>query len=334
MNHPERPSAIALCYEDRDEWRENSTISLAQEACRWLAPHQDVDLAAALIESSGIATLRLPLGGNRREYYDLLKSMPGLMLWNITDGLTVFCGSLIPSFAKILRIPSFGSPTYVQGLCQHKHHWRAILLGQAITCAPGCVIRDGSQQERAALSALTPPLFVKTATYGNNAGFSLIEPLAATADEAYTQAKRLVEGGLGPVLIEEFASGAEYSVWCFEGTTWEFVVYRKEYTADYHLTEMKDNGTGTTSAFSLGKVEAPEIVDLCRKIIDVIGIRDYVRIDIRINKNGVPIPIDLNTGAFLAGSSFRAACNELRTSAEAMLGDLIRASWQRQVASQ
>lgn len=208
---------MILCYEDRDEWAQSSQIPLASEAARWLAPKADVDLAANLVSVNGMEVVRLPLTSTSRSgILTVLKQHPAQMLWNVTDGLTVFCGSLIPSLAKIIKVPALGSDTYVQGMCQNKHHWKAVLGAHGLPCLPGVVVRQDDHAEVDRIKDLKLPLFVKAATYGNNAGFSVVDPIAMSHDEAAAKTRQLLAGGLGPILVEEYAAGTEYSVWCFE----------------------------------------------------------------------------------------------------------------------
>ncbi|MFT0533272.1 hypothetical protein ACMHYJ_10675 [Castellaniella hirudinis] len=326
------PKTIVLCYEDRHDWTQASTLPLAAEAARCLAPKADIELAARLVSANGMEAVHLPLMSvSQKEIVSTLKRHPMSMLWNVTDGLTVFCGSLIPSFGKILKIPTFGSSTYVQGLCQNKHHWRAVLETNGIRCLPGAVVRQGAQDERHRIEQLAPPLFVKVATYGNNAGFAVASPIAVSHQEAFAKARHLLDGGLGPVLVEEYAAGREYSVWCFETQAWNTVVYEKVMDTPYLTTAAKDRSPHA-GCYHLRQCEAAHISALALQVVAALGIRDYVRLDIRESEEGVPYPIDVNTGAFLVGRSFELACTALKGSPQAMFSALVRQSWRRQTS--
>lgn len=332
MTRPTQPTSIALFYEDRDEWKATSSIPLSSEAARWLAPPIEIAEARRLIESCSISVIPVPINQNlRASIYELLADKSDIMIWNLSDGLTVFNGSLVPSLARLLRIPSFGSSTYVQGLCQHKHHWKAVLTAHGINCAPSVVVREGVQSELDAIRLLSSPHFVKTATYGNNAGYSVVDPISATAEEAFEKAKALISGGLGPVLVETYLPGREYSVWCLEHGIWSSAIYEKVTDAPYLMTEIKDRKQSAYN-YNLERRFCSNIDAIIANIINIIGIKDYVRVDIREDKFGNPLPIDINTGAFLIGRSFNMACRDLHDSPDGMFRSIVQSSWQRQTA--
>jgi D-alanine-D-alanine ligase and related ATP-grasp enzymes len=276
--------------------------------------------------------IHLPLmSASRQEIVSTLKRHPAPMLWNVTDGLTVFCGSLVPSLGRILKIPTLGSDTYVQGICQNKHHWRAVLDAHGIRCLPGAVVRVGEWDEYRRVSELDLPLFVKAATYGNNTGFSVVDPIASSHDDACAKARQLLDGGLGPVLVEKYAEGREYSVWCFETQGWDAVVYEKVMDMPYLTIAAKDKKSYAGN-YRLVPCEAEPIATLALKIVATLGIRDYVRFDIRECEHGIAYPIDINTGAFLVGRSFDLACCTLRGSPQRMFSAIVEQSWRRQMA--
>lgn len=330
MATSEMPAAIGLCFEDRAAWQSTSNIVRADEAARWLAPRSDISLAEALVRDIGIESILIPLSNYHRcDLAKLLSSNRDMMLWNVTDGVTAFCGSLVPSLARIMRIPYFGSSTYVQGLCQHKHHWKAVLTAHGILCSPSAVIRSSENSDYKGAYSLKPPLFVKPTSYGNNAGLSLIDPVSFTVDEAIEKASILIRSGLGPALIEEFAPGHEYSIWGFKTNKWEFSAFKKIMDTPYLLTEVKDRKP-TRRIFSMHNVEVPDATAVCEKVVRILEIDDYVRFDVRDDRFGRPLPIDINTGAFLTGRSFDLACRQLKGSATKMFHDIVKQSWARQ----
>lgn len=324
---------MVLCYEDRHDWERSSTLPMASEASRFLAPKADIELAVELVSANGIEAVFLPLMSvSPRHIVSTLERHAAPMLWNVTDGLTVFRGSLIPSFGRILRVPALGSDTYVQGICQNKHHWRAVLEAHGVDCLPGAVIRSGEPDEYQRVTELRPPLFVKTATYGNNTGFALVDPIAPSQDDAFAKASRLLHGGLGPILIEEYASGKEYSVWCFETQIWQAFVFEKVTDLPYLTNDVKDK-TPHSGQYRLEPCDAKHIESLSVYIVNILGIHDYVRLDIRECEKGNSYPIDINTGAFLVGRSFEMACRACCGSKRDTFAALVEASWNRQNTS-
>jgi D-alanine-D-alanine ligase-like ATP-grasp enzyme len=325
------PETIALFYEERDVWRNHhSQMPLASEAVRWLAPQEELQFVAHLIENASMNVLHLPLG--RMNPTDIISKVlsrrQSIMTWNVTDGLINFQGSLVPAMAELLDIPSFGSPSYVQGVCQNKHHWKSIVAAQGIPVLPGAVIQDGSSEEYQRIANLRPPFFVKTATYGNNAGFDVVDPLANTPAEAMRKAGILINGGLSPILIEEYASGFEYSAWLLKmGQNWSCYLYRRKMNAPYLSNAIKDN---TSIEEQIEIISDNRIEDMSRRLVRILGIKDYVRIDFRTTIDNAVVPIDINTGAFFSGGSLE--CLFARSGGiNSAFQKLIQCSWHSQI---
>ena len=99
--------------------------------------------------------------------------------------------------------------------------------------------------------------------------------------------------------------------------------------APYLLTEIKDRKPNGKS-LAMEYVNAPEVVDLCERVVQILEIDDYVRMDVREDRFGQPLPIDINTGAFLTGRSFELACRHVKGSTSEMFKEIVRQSWLRQ----
>jgi len=336
----ELPGLLLLCHENRGNWIEGASIAWADEAARWLAPQYELDFVRKLVADAGFAFVDVPLSGlDSGRACRLLRDTPRPMLWNITDGIGAFIGSLAPSMAHLLGVPFLGSSTYVQGLCQYKHHWRVALEASGVHCLPGALIRQGTAAEADAVSTLSAPLFVKPAALGNNAGFASVPPMSDDAEQAMTKARSLLAGGLGPVLVEEFAPGDEYAVWAFHTGDWRYWGYRKRLAAPFATNAIKDSehqwtrsGAGGPAAH-FDEDASPELLLLTWEIISALDIKDYVRIEFRRHRDDRLYPIDINTGAFFTSRSFEAAATALEGGSAPLLRTLIGHSYSRQIAT-
>lgn len=99
----------------------------------------------------------------------------------------------------------------------------------------------------------------------------------------------------------------------------------------YLITEAKDKKPYVGN-YRLERRESSRIARLALEAISILGIRDYVRFDIRECGQGIAYPIDVNTGAFLVGRSFELACTALRGSPQQMFAAMVSQSWCRQMA--
>lgn len=306
----------------------------SEERARWLPPKEEILLATHLVESAGVKPVLISINGDHRQDLKKLSDFAQPMLWNVSDGLEGFLGSFIPAYAQLLGVPWLGSPTYTQGLGQHKHHWRAVLAAHNVFCLPGIIIRSADVHQEAteieiAKQHLTPPFFVKATSYGNNAGFIIEDPMAETLSIALDKARHLVSLGLGPILVEEYAPGDEFSVWAFELDRWEYQSFQKYVDAPYLLTALKDRQDISVN-YDLQPCDISELAHLTERIIDILKISDYVRIEFRRCRDGNLAPIDINTGAFLVGRSFDLAAQKLSGSQENLFKELVLKSYTRQ----
>ena len=148
---------------------------------------------------------------------------------------------------------------------------------------------------------------------------------------ALDKARHLVSQNLGPVIIEEYAPGDEFSTWAFELDQWKYQSFQKHIDAPYLLTSLKDK-QDTSVDYNLEACDGFELETLTRSIIDILKISDYVRIEYRQCRNGKLAPIDINTGAFLVGRSFDMAAKRISGSQETLFKELVHESYTRQMS--
>lgn len=294
---------------------------------RWLISEYELQFTLDLLSEAGIENKRV--SASYEEFHKETSKISNKIIWNLSDGIDKFAGSLIPAFAALNKMPFFGSSCYVQSICQMKHHWKAVLRESGIKIVPGVSMRDGDV-DTLYRSELRGPFFVKTATYGNNAGYAVADPMATDAIEATEKARLLLSHGLGPILIEEFASGIEYTVWCLHMKEWLFFAFEKINDEPYITNAKKDSIVGVNNT-KTKMIESQRLVDLAREVVDVLKIKDFARIDFRTTAEGHVCPIDINTGAFLTGPSVATALETRSMTLADALRALLQSSYSRQV---
>jgi hypothetical protein len=123
-------------YEDRKRWQANAVLEgmapeAAYEASLWLLGKQDAEaICTGLAEVADAAGVDVRLV----ELDDFVQELPflfshhssGLLLWNITDGHSLFRGSHLAGLAEFADIPYFGNPPYAQALGQDKYKFHLL----------------------------------------------------------------------------------------------------------------------------------------------------------------------------------------------------------------
>lgn len=196
-------------------------------------------------------------------------------VFNIAEG---FGGrgreSQVPAVCELLGIPCTGSDPLIIGVTLDK------ALAKTYAKAHGIAVA-GSERF---------PLFVKPACEGSSMGISQ-SSLCRTPEELNAVVAQLEK--YGPVLVEEFLPGDEYTVGVVQGevlgvmqvvprTPQKDFVYTIEVKRDYeNLVDYK-------------LVDAPDVARLALDVWREFHLRDVARIDVRRDRDGVPCFIEVN----------------------------------------
>ncbi|MBN2105038.1 ATP-grasp domain-containing protein [bacterium] len=230
---------------------------------------------------------------------------PDLVL-NISEGLTGdFRESYIPMLCERLNLPYTGSDPLTLGLCLNKMRTKEILgFYQIPTPAFQVFYSDNAM----ATEHLIYPVIVKPIAEGSSKGINnrsvVNDPTAAKS----VIAEKLLKYEQ-PVIVESFLTGAEFTValWgngeevealpiveiCFEELpegAWPMYSYEAKW--------VWDSPDKPLQIFQCpAKIDAKlnqEIVSVAKRAYYILGIRDWCRIDIRLDQEGVPNILELN----------------------------------------
>lgn len=318
---------VALIFESRLHWVERQVEKGwnkedAKIASYWLLSDKDVHNLVKLIEGTSPHIKVIAYEINRiDDLLDWIKTVDrsSVIIWNTSDGLRRFRGSLIPALSRLLGIPYFGSPIPAQALAQDRFKLSAVAREAGVPVPRGFLAR-GAQVVSADHTVFEAQrFFVKTNSYGNKVG---LRANAITMDipSAFAASSMIESRFKDDALIQEYLPGMELRATCLRGPNgMDFSLCRVDFfdQAGQTLQHYEINSDGyigndhfTPLEMAEGVTEL-EVLRLYREIGDSVqrmtksfGLRDYWAMDFRLDEEGRPRLIDLNTGAFPKGDAF------------------------------
>ncbi|MGD9553951.1 MAG: ATP-grasp domain-containing protein [Arcobacteraceae bacterium] len=292
---------VVLVYEDREEWisRTNSNKILS----RFLATKEEINIIYTEISKRFNVKLFEYPKNTYSEIYEFIDNNSNLIFWNLTDGFDIFIGSHIPSFATVLDKPYIGSSTYVQALCQNKHHLKTIIREFGIK-TPNWLYFDYEHKQETnfnKLKQLNSPFFIKPATLDNSIGTEYITPFTDDITTIEQSIIQLFEKQITKVLVEEFVDGDEITVACLHLDEWKIIPLKQSYNGKYISSYSKEGCEG--HIYAQEYYNKSSIILLVERILNILNIKDYCRMDFRFNKDELSL-LEINTGTFLTTRPF------------------------------
>jgi len=195
-----------------------------------------------------------------------------------------------------------GSPALALGLALHKDKAKALLRGSAVLTPDWHYLPEGAT----GISGCPAyPVIVKPAREDASIGISF----GSVADdlEALREAVHRVWRMHQPALVERFVEGREFCV-SFLGNAPRVVLPLREisfgpsfagrprivsYLAKWDPSTLEFRDT-TSSPCELPPETESRVIECARRAFEVLGCRDYGRVDVRLDSNGTPYVIDVN----------------------------------------
>lgn len=195
----------------------------------------------------------------------------------------------IQAALELAGIPYTGSGVLASALAMDK--WRSKLLWQAAGLpVPDYLLLDASSDAQAVIDRLGLPLFVKPVNEGSSIGVTKVKAAGElrAAFEAAARYDRLV-------LAERNVGGGEYTVPILAGEALPVIriVPATEFY-DYEAKYFRDD-TQYRCPCGLEPEREREIQMLALKAFDVLGGRDWGRVDVLLDEAGGPYLLEANT---------------------------------------
>jgi D-alanine-D-alanine ligase len=248
-------------------------------------------------EFDSIATIEALEGGLRANghepvrlgwgppFLDALASTPVDGVFNIAEGVGGRGReSQVPATLEMLGIPCSGSDAVALGITLDKPLAKLLARASGIATSPWDVLHEGRDV------TLRFPVFAKPAAEGSSMGI-MSTSRCETPAELRAAVERLL--AYGPVLVEEFLPGDEYTVGIVDGEVigvMQVVPRSKEEHFIYSIEVKRDYLNRVEYRF----VDVPEAADVASAIWRAFGLRDVARVDVRRDRDGVVNFVEVN----------------------------------------
>lgn len=232
------------------------------------------------------------------------------IVFNIAEGLYGTCReSYIPAICEQLQLPYTGSDGVTLALCLEKSRAKEILSYYKIPTAPFQVIDSLNMLEQHQFDFSRTKKFVKPVHEGSGIGI-FNSSIVSSPDELEREVRRVFEEYKQPVLVEDFLEGREFTVamlgngnrlrvlpiieMTFEGLPAEAnPIYGYESKWIYDLPDKPVEECYRCPAPISGQLQS-RVEQICIDAFNVLGCRDWCRIDVRCDREGNPHIIELN----------------------------------------
>jgi len=251
------------------------------------------------------------------------------IVFNIAEGSTgVNREAHVPAICEFFGIPYSGSDPFSLSLCLDKARTKEWLSYHGVRTAPFVLIRDVAELEsflgekrsgngrRNSSSVLGRPLgtarssglFVKPVHEGSSKGITE-RNFCRTADEVRSQVRFLLERYEQPVLVEEYLPGAEFTcailgngnaarVLPIVGINFDALPEGAVPVYGFEAKWLWDRPENPLEMFEcparIDEALAREIEQVALRAYQVLGCRDWSRIDVRLDAAGEPNVVEVN----------------------------------------
>ncbi|HVK82869.1 MAG TPA: ATP-grasp domain-containing protein [Kofleriaceae bacterium] len=300
-----RPSRITVLYNtDYDEELTGPGIDVS-------AVEISARAIAAALKDGGFTVDMVGVAG--RDVFEVLSTLRT----SAPDIVFNLCESMAgdpcnePTFAGLLDlfgIPYTGADLPALAACLHKRRSKDILVGRGIPTPPHRFLVDVAALEDPALEALDYPWFLKLAH--EDASIGITEENRVRDAAALRQRARAMMAEFDqPVLAERYIEGREVNVTLLGNGADLTVLPLHEidfsampagrprivsYAAKWEEDHVDYAGTKPVPL----RDATPAMIAACERVAcaawDAHGLRDYARVDLRIDRDGTPWVIDVN----------------------------------------
>jgi len=236
--------------------------------------------------------------------YENLKKIKPEFVFNVAEG---FYGasreSQIPAMLEMLNIPYTGSDSITIGICHDKSRCKEILSYYNIPNAKFFISNIQLRKNN-----LEFPKFVKPLHEGSSKGI-YNSSLANNLDELNNEIDRIKNCYNQPALIEDFIGGKEFTVAMLGNgenvkvlpiveMNLDFVPEGFNKIYSYEVKWFFDTRENQLDIFTcpanINKEIYNNIEKICKDAFNVLRLRDWARIDVRLDKNNIPNIIEIN----------------------------------------
>jgi len=296
MNEPRRCGIlrVGLTFNLKDDLPEH--LRTTRDAAAEYDSEATVNRLKSALEHNGYQVVMCPYGP---DLVDILRDQRPDIVFNIAEGWSGRAReAVVPAILEFLSVPYTGSDPVTLGVCLDKTLTKRVAQSGGIPTAPFVEITSVSDLAGVDLSF---PVFVKPAYEGSSKG---ITSQCRASD--FTQLKAIVESTLRaydqPVLVEEFLPGREFTVGILGNDPVQVfppMEIRQKKSTDsqsfvYCYDTKVNNGEELLCPAPISKELDEELRRLSVRVASVFKLRDFARIDFRIDRLGKVSLLEIN----------------------------------------
>ena len=283
---------IGLTYDLRSDYRKEG---YSEEETAEFDRESTVEAIELTLQHLGYQTDRI--GHVRHLIQRLTDGDRWDMVFNICEGMHgIGREAQVPALLDVYQVPYTFSDPLVLSLTLHKGMTKRIVRDYGIP-TPNFVIIENMKD--CAGVDLSYPLFVKPNAEGTGKGINALSKVNNRNDLERICSDLLARYPSG-LLVEEFLPGREFTVGIL-GTGSEGysigimeILYKKEDTKNIYSYETKSDYLKAVEYKVPEEEVAGKCIALALKTWEVLGCRDGGRVDIRVDKFGIPNFIEVN----------------------------------------
>jgi D-alanine-D-alanine ligase len=267
-------------------------------------------VASALSEYGDVIRLEAT-----EEFPERLRAERPDIVFNIAEGLHgTNREAHVPAICEFFGVPYSGSDPFTLSLCLHKAKTKDFLTAHGIPNAPYALVESEADLISVLDSPRFPfpvsrfPLFIKPVQEGSSKGITE-KNLVRSRDELVEQTRFLLETYMQPVIVESYLPGAEFTCGVLgNGSTARVLpIVAMNFaslpagSAPIYGFEAKWLWDSPDRPLEIFQCPAPidsrlraAIEDVVLKAYRVLGCRDWSRIDVRLDADGVPNIVEVN----------------------------------------
>lgn len=227
------------------------------------------------------------------------------LVFNLAEGISgQDREAQIPAMLEMLKIPYLGSKPLTQAICLNKAKTKELLKFHHIPTAPFQLFKTGEEKVKKYLKF---PLIVKPNFEGSSKGIfqnSFVKNEKGLRKKIQEIIKKLNQ----PVLVEEFLGGREFTISLIGNNPVEILppveidfstlpknlVPMDSYEVKWLVDNPKSEIQTVICPAKISKNLWQRIKEVCLKTKEVLEILDWCRIDLRLDKKGVPNVLEVN----------------------------------------
>jgi D-alanine-D-alanine ligase len=250
------------------------------------------------------------------DFPERLRAAKPDLVFNIAEGHHgVNRESHVPAICEFLGVPYSGSDPLTLSICLDKARAKEILSYHRVPTAPFLLVESAEDLDRLLAGALplSPPseimpLFVKPVHEGSSKGITE-RNFVRNADELEAQVRFLLDAYGQPVLVEEFLPGAEFTcgvlgngpdarVLPIVGMNFGALPHGAMPIYGYEAKWIWDRPESPLDIFAcpapISETMRIAIERVVLRAYRVLGCRDWSRVDVRLDADGVPNIVEVN----------------------------------------